>query len=78
MPKHDLTIREEYDDHLPNAERRSAAQERVLRDCIGALDSLLHQVSQMRGMFPDGDGAIQYAVDDAEQAAAAARKLVAR
>jgi len=34
----------------------------------GALDSCVHQLQQMRGMFDDQDGAIQKAIADAEQA----------
>jgi hypothetical protein len=47
--------------------------DKVKQDLLAAVDSLLHQVSQMRGMFPDEDGTIQAAVDDAEEAAEAAR-----
>lgn len=35
---------------------------------LGSIDALLTQCEQMRGMFPDNDGAIARAVDDAEEA----------
>lgn len=44
-------------------------------DLLGALQSLLHQVQQMRGMFPDEDGTIAAAVEDAEDAVAKARGI---
>lgn len=43
-----------------------AAAVKALRDGKGSIGALLHQVSQMRGMFDDEDGTIQDAVDDAE------------
>lgn len=45
----------------------------LAEELAGALTSLLHQVEQMRGMFPDTDGTIQNAVDDAHVALAAWR-----
>lgn len=40
----------------------------VLKTSLGALDACLTQIGQMRGMFDDSDGAIQDAVDAAEEA----------
>lgn len=40
----------------------------AIGDAIGALNGLLEQVSQMRGMFKDEDGTIAAAVADAEGA----------
>lgn len=37
-------------------------------DLLAALQALLHQVYQMRGMFPDEDGTIAAAIQDAEDA----------
>lgn len=39
-----------------------------LSNCKAALEGLLEQVYQMRGMFDDSDGAIQRAVIDAQDA----------
>jgi len=39
----------------------------VLRDGIAEIHNLLHQISQMRGMFGDEDGTIAEAVDSAEE-----------
>lgn len=40
---------------------------------LGALESCINQIEQMRGLFDDSDGAIQAALDDARGALAAAR-----
>lgn len=40
----------------------------IARDLAGALAGAVEQISQMKGMFHDDDGAIQQALDDAEDA----------
>lgn len=42
----------------------------IRHDLAAALGQLLEQVYQMQGMFPDEDGTIQAAIDDAEAALA--------
>lgn len=49
----------------------------LAEELAGALNALLHQVEQMKGMFPDTDGTIQNAVDDAYEALAAWRAALA-
>lgn len=41
---------------------------------LGALQSLLHQAQQMRGMFPDEDGTIAASVQDATAAISQTRQ----
>lgn len=43
----------------------------------GALEALLQQVEQMKGLFDDGDGSIQRAIDDAVKAQGAYRSATA-
>lgn len=50
------------------ANEASSPVETALRYSYAAISSLLEQVGQMRGMFPDEDGAIQQAVDDGDAA----------
>ena len=49
----------------------------ALLDCIGALSMCADQIHQMRGMFDDADGAIQDALDAAEDAEKKAREVLA-
>ena len=44
-------------------------------NAMGALSNLIEQVEQMKGMFPDEDGTIQDAIDDAEEAILGLREL---
>lgn len=43
--------------------------EEVARDLAGALDSCVTQIQQMKGMFPDDDGNIEQALQEADDAA---------
>lgn len=45
----------------------------IARDLAGALEACSGQVEQMSGLFPDDDGAIAGALDDADQAIEAYR-----
>jgi hypothetical protein len=49
----------------------------LAEELAAALNQLLQQVEQMKGMFPDTDGAIQNAVDDSYAALAAWRSALA-
>lgn len=58
---------------LDQVQRRAHAAEinlNTLRETRAALEQLMEQVEQMKGMFPDGDGAIRNALADAEAALA--------
>ena len=53
------------------------AEQEALAIASGAIDSLRTQIEQMKGMFPDDDGAIASALrdaDDAERAIGRARR----
>lgn len=52
--------------------------ETALRYAYAAIESLLSQVQQMRGMFKDEDGAIQRAVDDGDAAIEEIAKALAK
>jgi len=39
-----------------------------IEDVIPILKNLLYQIEQMKGLFPDEDGTIQEAIDEAEEA----------
>lgn len=39
-----------------------------IEDAIAILKNLLHQTEQMQGLFPDEDGTIQEAIDEAQEA----------
>lgn len=49
----------------------------VENELAAALQTLLWQTNQMRGMFPDDDGAIDAAVNDAEAALESYRRAEA-
>lgn len=42
----------------------------VARNLVGALDACVTQIEQMKGLFPDDDGMIGQALQDAEEAVA--------
>lgn len=48
---------------------------KAIDNAMGALSNLIEQVEQMKGMFPDEDGTIEDAVDDAEAAILELREL---
>lgn len=50
--------------------------EQHLHNALGAMDSLAHQIDQMRGMFRDEDGAIEKSIDDYEATAAEIRAVL--
>lgn len=52
--------------------------ETALRQSYAAIESLLEQIGQMRGMFADEDGAIQNAVNDGDAAIEDIAKALAR
>lgn len=61
----------------PSVRTRDASQTvDLIRDAIGAIDSLLHQVGQMSGMFDDADGTIAEAVEDGEETAERLRAVI--
>lgn len=51
--------------------------ESVARELAGALDSCTTQIEQMKGMFPDDDGMIEQALQEADDADASYRKAQA-
>lgn len=53
------------------------APRQMIRDLLGAIGNLVEQVEQMKGMFPDEDGAIAAALGNAEETVEAAEKQIA-
>lgn len=68
-----MAIREGVDD-MNSTEQ---AMKKAIRNCIGALDACMTQISQMQGMFDDIDGAIQEAMEAAEEAMSEAAEALA-
>lgn len=55
------------------AQQIGGDQPRLLRDCLGAIDSLSDQIDQMKGLFPDEDKAIANALAEAVEVQRAVR-----
>lgn len=71
--------RQSHNEAIANAALIAAAphMKEALIVCQGAVNALLEQVGQMRGLFQDEDETIQDAVDAGEEAQAAARGAMA-
>lgn len=53
------------------------APRQMIRDLLGAIGNLVEQVEQMKGMFPDEDGAIAAALENAGETVEAVEKQIA-
>ena len=62
-------------EQMVSAEQHAAVVN-ALRDCVAALDSVMTQAEQMRGMFPDTDRGIANALFDGADATRNAQALL--
>jgi hypothetical protein len=61
----DMSPEQIVDQYFENSEDRLFIHDQQIAD--PGLSTLLHQIYQMKGMFSDEDGAIQTAIDEAEE-----------
>lgn len=70
--------REAEQEELARAWASAMAMKESLSNCRGAMQSMRDQIDQMKGMFPDDDGAIERSCEDHDHADEEAGEILER